>query len=455
MVTIYLDKQIFSHLFNPQEDKYIRLRDKILSHKDEFIFVYSDGHLLDLQQDTTDIKYNEMEFMESIVNSNRLLYNSPNIYISKESPKSAFGSIGELGDFSGIENFDLSQLSQEQIDAINNVVDITVSDLTGQLDFKWITDREPIYAKELQVDKDTLTNFVKFLSDSFYGNPEAYRIVRDNTISKYNPSEIRVSPESVFNTQLAQSPLGLSFIEVIQAILKQVGITNNDMATVYQMAYVLLDMLGASKEPRRKVRFRNMQIDCFHSFFGIYCDCLVSNDVGMLNKSKALYQLFNIGTRAYTIDEFIESFDRAIDNNQKNLSEYIDEIFADYKLGYIVKVDESSEFTITHLKSSHNYFGYFNYMIERKSSSNKTALILHKNNDIYQPIHVEELQIIVNRISSSFQDAGAVFYPFDKDTELPLMKEDNWQRSWILDGVKMYLTKFKGVPMLCFVIEFE
>ena len=41
MVTIYFDKQLFSHLFKSQEEKYLVLREKILSHRDEFIFTYS------------------------------------------------------------------------------------------------------------------------------------------------------------------------------------------------------------------------------------------------------------------------------------------------------------------------------------------------------------------------------------------------------------------------------
>lgn len=41
MVTIYFDKQLFSHLFKSQEEKYLVLREKILSHRDEFIFTSS------------------------------------------------------------------------------------------------------------------------------------------------------------------------------------------------------------------------------------------------------------------------------------------------------------------------------------------------------------------------------------------------------------------------------
>lgn len=49
---------------------------------------------------------------------------------------------------------------------------------------------------------------------------------------------------------------------------------------------MLLDLLGVSKETRRKVKFRNMQTDSMHSFFGGYCDCFVSDDAGILKKVK-------------------------------------------------------------------------------------------------------------------------------------------------------------------------
>ena len=78
------------------------------------------------------------------------------------------------------------------------------------------------------------------------------------------------------------------------------------------MSYILLDLFGVNKETRKKVKFRNMQVDCYHSFFGSYCDCMVSDDEGMRLKSKTLYKLFNFNTKVYSIDEFIEKFDEAI-----------------------------------------------------------------------------------------------------------------------------------------------
>ncbi len=54
MVTIYFDTHVFSHLYKCQEEKFHVLRRKILEHKDEFIFLYSDAHLQDLYNDSTD-----------------------------------------------------------------------------------------------------------------------------------------------------------------------------------------------------------------------------------------------------------------------------------------------------------------------------------------------------------------------------------------------------------------
>ena len=78
--------------------------------------------------------------------------------------------------------------------------------------------------------------------------------------------------------------MGLSFVETIKAVLNQLGLPSSDAAIVYYISYMLLDLLGVSKEPRKKVKFRNMQTDCLHSFFGSYCDCIVSNDTGMSTK---------------------------------------------------------------------------------------------------------------------------------------------------------------------------
>lgn len=454
MVTIYFDKQVFSHLFKAKDEKYIALREKILSHRDEFIFLYSNAHLMDLQNDTTDTKYAEMEFMQSIVDGNCLVYESPDIVVRKQTPREAFDTIHRIDDFSWIDDIDFSIITDNQRNAINNIVDIAAKDLSGKLDYDWLNTRTPIFSDKLYCDKMSFSAVMNFISRTFFENKESYKIVRDNTIAKYNPSLITADSENIFNEQFASSPLGLSFIDTVKAALTQMGLPLSDPGTVYYTSYMLLDMFGINKEPRKKVRYRNVQTDCCHSFFGSYCDCIVSDDEGLIRKSKTLYKLCDFGTKVYSIDEFIEKFDEAINNNNKSAREYFDEIYYDYIARYILKAETTPECIITYLKTSNQYFGYFNCMIERKSET-ETIIILHKNNDINQPILVREIEIIVNRMARAFNDMGANFNWFDRELEFPQIKEDRWDRILILDDAYMSLTKFKNVPMLCFFIKMK
>ena len=454
MVTIYLDKQVFSHLFNSREEKYSLLREKILSHKDEFIFLYSNAHLFDLQDDKTDIKYAEMEFMQSIVDRNRLIYEFSRQAVMKQSPLEAYETVGKVGDFSWLDNFDITQLTKEQRAAINNIVDISIKDLKGELDFHWLKNRVPISVSEQQIDMPIFKSLVNFIAYNFYENKEAYRQVRDNTIARYNPSEIKSNTEEVFNEQLSSSPLGLSFIDTIKAILKQIGLSTSDSATIYYMSYILLDLLGVNKEARKKVKFRNLQADCCHSFFGSYCDCIVSDDEGLRQKSKTLYSLFNFSTKVYSIDEFIEKFDEAIENNKKSARKYFDEVIDNYISRQVVNIETMPEHTLTYLKTSNKFFGYFNCMVERKSD-NETTIILYKHNDLNQPILAREIEIIVNRMVKVFNDMGATFTPFDESMELPQLKVDNWRRTLVLNDADICLTKFKDAPMLCLWVNLK
>lgn len=453
MITIYLDKQVFSHLFKAKEEKYSLLREKILAHKDEFIFFYSNAHLFDLQDDSTDKKYDEMEFIQTIVDGCRLIYENSKLEVMKQSPNDAFGTIGKVGDFSWVEDLDLSQITDEQRNTICNVVDISIKDLKGELEFDWLTKRIPISANEYQVDKTTFTSLMRFISYNFYENKDSYKIIRDNSIAKYNPTFITAEGENVFNEQFSSSPLGLPFFELVKAVLTQAGLPLTDSAIVYQMSYTLLDLLGINKEPRKKVRFRNMQADCCHSFFGSYCDCIVSDDKGLRFKSMTLYKLFNFGTKVYSIDEFIEKFDEAIVSNKKSAREYFNEVLSDYARRQVARTETISECTLTYLKAN-KYFGYFNCMVEMKSND-EPIIVLHKNNDLRQPILVKELEIIVNRIVRVFNEMGATFALFDEMVEIPLMKEDNWNRTLILDDADVCLTKFGDTAMLCLWIKLK
>ena len=454
MVTIYFDKQLFSYLFNAKEEKYIILRDKILSHKDDFVFLFSDAHLLDLQQDSTDIKYKEMDFMQSVVGENCLICKDSNIVVANESPRSAFSHFVNTQQLSWLDNFDLSQIPKEQYDFINNAIDLSIKDLKGELELDWITKRTPIHTNELNVNKDEFSSFLKFIMANLYDKKDTYKAMRDVAMENYNPTKITADGDRVFNDQLSSSPLGLSFINLIKAVSNQLGMSFLGFGMVYFLSYTLLDLLGICKEPRKKVKIRNMQTDSFHSFFGTYCDCIVSDDEGVRDKSKILYRIFNVETQVYSIDEFIEQFDKAINDNKKTAREYFGEIRNDYEQKEVLHTENHSEYTITQLKAAHKYFGYFNHMFERESKDG-TVIMLHKNINIKNSIYVQEVEVIVNRIARIFNSMGAEIRLFDKETDWEQIRSDNWRRGVDFNDAEAYLAKFKDIPALYFLIEFK
>ena len=453
MVTIYLDKQVFSYLFKSNNEKCAALREKILAHKDEFIFCYSNAHLFDLQDDLTDTKYSEMDFMQSVVNGNHLIYKDGTINLANNHPKDVFENLHDVGDFSWLENIDFSNLTQEQIGVINNISDLTAKEFTGQLEFDWLKKRTPVSDSGLQIDKDGFRSLINFVAYHFYQNKDSYKTLRDKVIATYNPSSI-VAQGEVFNEQFSSSPLHLSFMELIQTTLKQTGLSSKDPAITYFLSYVLFDLFGIDKEPRGKVRFKNVSVDAYHSFFALYCDCMVSDDDGVRRKSKGLYKLFNQATKVYSLDEFIRSFDEAIANNRKSAREYFDEIIDDYLRRNELSTESTPEHIVTCIETSHEYFGYFNCMFEMKKGG-ETMIILHRNNDIYRSLSSQEIAIVVNRVSESFNSIGATWPYFNYQEEWAQLCDDTWGRTLNMDDAVITLTKFKKLPMLELMIQLK
>ena len=68
---------------------------------------------------------------------------------------------------------------------------------------------------------------------------------------------------------------------------------------------------------------------------------------------------------------------------------------------------------------------------------------------------MKEIEIIVNRVVRIFNEMGGDFALFDEVVELPLLKEDNWNRMLMLNDADVGLTKFKNTAMLCLWIKFK
>lgn len=451
MVTIYLDKQVFSHLFKGNEEKYRHLREKIYRHRDEFIFLYSEGHILDLQKDTTDIKFKELDFIKSIVGNHCLVYRSPHIQVATIEPQTAFEGRPDFFDTKWIEELDWDNLIEEQKEILCNIADIVSKDLMGNLSIDWITERRPIDERFDEISKEQIISANRLVLDKLYQNKDSYKHARDNAISLYNPQQIRLAASKDMGDAMLLTRFKSPFKDIIGSVMKQMGFKNPENIIVYTVAYILLDMIGLSPEKRGKVEFRNMHIDSIHSYYASYCDCFVSNDKGVREKSGYLYNEFNMDTHICNLDEFIEIFDTAIENNKKTARRYLDEIIEDHYKGEIIHHDHQENDCFIQIKTNHRYFGYFDQLIER-TADGKLSIVLCKRNGLNQSLLLEEIKIVVNRIALSFQEFGAEAYIYDENDSAQLIA-DAWSgRRWLFRDSIMDFGKIPGRAQLCFII---
>ena len=211
MVTIYFDTHVFSHLYKCQEEKLQVLRRKILEHKDEFIFLYSDAHLQDLYNDPTETKFQELEFMKEIVDGYHITYNAPILQVDVETPHNRFQSIKPFEDTSWIDELDQNDLSDEQIISLRNSMDIIAKDLNGELAPEWPFTRVPLGKSGEPFDKESMKVMMNFVNDNHFGANGQYKRIRDLASAIYNPKHIHVNNNEDLNKITKETLLGMSF----------------------------------------------------------------------------------------------------------------------------------------------------------------------------------------------------------------------------------------------------
>ena len=98
-------------------------------YKNSFLYCYSHAHLLDLKNDHTAIKFDDLAFMETLVGNNYLSYHAlekrTSCYLAK--PLEAFEGLLEDDEpisFSNLFDIDLSDTTKEQREQIEKAKDI-------------------------------------------------------------------------------------------------------------------------------------------------------------------------------------------------------------------------------------------------------------------------------------------------------------------------------------------
>jgi hypothetical protein len=445
---IYFDKQIFSHLFKGEKAEYIRLLNCLNQNKEMFLFCYSHGHLLDLKNDKTDIKYRELDFIETLVKDNYLSFHAidkrTSCYLAK--PLEAFRDIEEDDEPISFKNLfddiDLSSATDEQRKLLENAKDLFYNQ---KLDFGFSQivdlpdDISAPLKKVLPIGVSSMTlmewteHFMSMLT-SMEEDKTTYKGLR-NVVDKYiNNGKFSIEYDEIdFNDDLKNSVLQKSFIEYVNSNLNPKGdkeITDYDF---YTNAYFTLDLLGISKEPSKSVKFNNVMNDGYHSYYGAFCDYVVFDDQGFLKKTKVMYKLLDIKTEVMHIDDFIPFFSLLSKQTEISPNAFFDLLINDLKNGIVINSKQSIKFNrhTTTIKPFHKYLGYFN-LIDSMQEDNQDYIYLYRKTKNYSYFNFfREYEGIINKAIRLFGVDYNNKSEFDWDIEIQEIKEGKWKgRFW-------------------------
>jgi hypothetical protein len=218
--------------------------------------------------------------------------------------------------------------------------------------------------------RDWMIGFGKLI-DGYINDSSIYRNLRNN-LTPHLMTEKILQKNSIleFNERLKTTPLQKTFVDFINNSINPNGTNNVSKQDFFTNAYLSLDLLGLSKEKSKKVEFKNLINDSNHAYYASFCDYLISNDEGVLEKSRILYNLLNIKTTVVNFESFNQILFSSEVEHEEDINSFIRLLRYDLKEGMIIR--EAPSLTTGSIYRTiltrHRYLGFFDriQIIERE-----------------------------------------------------------------------------------------
>lgn len=448
MERIYFDKQVFSYLFKGEDATYQNLCNKLIQNKQNYIFQYSEALLLDLKTSDPIIREKELEFIESIVSNNFLYHNAQTHKTINQPirPIDAFNSRSyDLENFSFSKLFDdlvtedMGKSERELIQTLKSLIINFKFNLFDETQLASIPENlkkiVPFTGKDMSIQDfmDRALETTKNLIEDKSLFKEMRKVVSEGI---NNGKFILHDDETDFNDQLKLSEIKKTFKEFVYDSVKgnKKEVSNFDFHT---NAYMNLEILGITKEPSKSIKFRNLQNDSFHSYYGGYSDIVVSDDTNFVKKSKAIYKLNGIDTNVLSITDFISWFDDSLNYSVISFATFFDSILSEIKNGEVVQTsyDELNNRKTDIIKSKSKLLNYFNTIYKIEINTQIIYFVVKRFVSYSYFTYFQEIEYVVN---ITFQLLGADLNGmelYNPNVENKQIDDNSWDgRKWISDG---------------------
>jgi len=349
-VRIYLDSCVIQDL---KKKEYSHVYDLIKEDKSQNVYCYSEAHMQDLRMDKSDAKYDDLKFLESIVDSNCWHY-AEKIAYDIIKPKEYFNQFPTLSEeLINLDNLFSDDPSTELFKILLQGIPITLNILcprdTLPTDFpdnlmSLLDQPTNMYdlicafsdfTSELTSEQKKFKELISFIHRNAFGKLiyEKIGIYGFNGMEITDKKKFRESYNAYFvNTYKSKNHYDL--------FLNQ---------------YNSLEFLNIVKGKPKKQKMMGLINDGRHAFFGGFCDVVVSKDQDFLNKTAFLYDVYEIETEVYDFKEYQSLITRRGEDYALGLADMIKETHSIKNKKVLFENDG-----ITLLQLTKTYYSYFN-----------------------------------------------------------------------------------------------
>ncbi len=419
MARIYFDSNVFSNLRKGEEPKYLLMKEAIEKYKNNLMFFFSHAHIRDKRKDRTDIKYHDFKYMESLVGDNYISYHAlekrTSFYLA--TPLEVFNDEDQSDELDFLLDFwrtsnedDLNLMATKSV-----LKDLLESEKieTDILTNKEIGDyHKEMLRKIFPVDKteftmaDIFDQLITFYQD-FFSNSDSYKEFRKFIGDQGKTMSHSINGKDYSLTELFENKeINEKFVDYVKNSLHHQDKTQIPYYDFYLQAYSTLDFLGFSKDKLTKRNsFNNLFNDALHSYYARYCDYLITEDIGLREKSSILYKQFEVVTKVLTVDEFIGIIDSISAPTESSVIGFFKKLGADIISGPIVEKSEDEDHTIFTIYPQNRYFNFFDRLLVLKTIKEEVFVFLTKRESNYlSGANYRESSRITDRMIELFEE---------------------------------------------------
>lgn len=433
---IYLDSCVIQELKKPNQKD---LLDSIIQDKENNIYCYSEAHLQDLLRDRSAYKFEDLDFMETIVDSNCWHYDKK-IFFDHTKPKEYYNPFPEFSE----KLFDFDDIFTE---------DLIFSTIKKMFQNIPLTFNQFIPSNSLPADFPNECRVLLEKPTNFY---EFFCAISDYTINlSADQKEFKKLISYLHNNNLGSS------------IFEQIGILGYDGKKItdkekfresystyflkdkkekyrydlFLEQYNGLEFFSFVKGKPKKQQMMNMINDGRHAFFGGFCDIVVSKDKDFIEKTKFMYEIHEIQTEVLSLEEF----SAVLEISRLECKLGLTEMLADVSEVDENKIIENNNGVLS-IKLNKTYFSYFNVVNYISTDSGNYNYYTRYFQNMSTGTLKNEFEFIVTKLIEIFGPDAYGNSSFD-------MKEiegENWKgRVWQINDTIIELN-FKGKLYLAF-----